>query len=204
LAASAAFHLFVFLLLGLALRYNPVFPVAPVLEVRLVTLSPTHVEAKPPPPRATPNPAAAPSPAPPLAPHIPLATAPPAPPTVAPAPVLPPAQPGAEALRRGMRLMLGCAHPDDFDLSPSEREACRQMTAQTQAAAPTYGALSEHTRRQVPRDDAERAYRDSTSMDDYPGVHCLANEECTPDAPTPPAEPGHDDCPWAWCHMVGR
>jgi hypothetical protein len=204
LAASAAFHLLAFLLLGLALRYNPVFPVAPTLEVRLVTLSPAHTEAKRPPPRAAPIAAAPPSPAPPLALHVPSVTAPPAPPIGAPAPVLAPAQSGAEALRRGMRLALGCAHPDDFDLSPSEREACRQMTARAHAAAPTYGALSEHLRRQVPRDSAERGYRDSTSMGDYPGLHCLFNEECTPDPPAPAPEPGHADCPWAWCNMVGR
>ena len=202
LAVSAAFHLMVLLLLGLALRYNPVFPVAPTLEVRLVTLAPSHAEAKRPPPRVTAAPAA-PSPAPPLAPHIPTVTAP-APMNLAPAPATPPAQPGAEALRRGLRMTLGCAHPDDVGLSPAEREACRQATARAHAAAPTYGALSEHIRRQVPRDEAERAYRASTSMHDYPGLHCVLNETCTPDPPTPPPEPGHEDCPWAWCNMVGR
>lgn len=213
LAASAAFHLLVFLLLGLALRYNPVFPVAPTLEVRLVTLSPAHVEAKRPPPRVMPTqPAAPPRPAPPLAPHIPPTTAPPAPPIVAPAPVLPPAQPGADALRRGMRLMLGCAHPDDFDLSPSEREACRAMTARTQAAAPPFPPGAWHPdakteqayRRALRRDAAEAAYQGSTSPDDYPGLHCAFGRDCEPDPPTPRAEPGHEDCPWAWCNMVGR
>lgn len=212
LAASSAFHLLVFLLLGLALRYNPLFPAAPTLEVRLVTLLPAHVEAKRPPPRAAPSPATAPSPAPPLAPHIAPITAPPAPPIVVPAPVLPPAQAGAEALRRGMRLMLGCAHPDDFDLSPSERDACREMTAHTQAAAPPFPPGAWHPdakteqayRRALRRDAAEAAYQGSTSQDDYPGLHCAFGRDCEPDAPTPPPEPGHEDCPWAWCNMVGR
>jgi hypothetical protein len=204
LAASTAFHLLVFVLLGLALRYNPIFPVAPTLEVRLVTLSQGHAEAKRPPPRPAARPAAAPSPAQPLAPHIVPTIAPGAPTIAAPGPVAPPASPDAEALRRGLRLTAGCAHPDDFNLSPAEREACSRMTARTHQAAPSYGALSQHMREQVPRDDAERAYRSSTSMNDYPGVHCLLNETCTPDKPTPPADPGREDCPWAWCHMVGR
>jgi hypothetical protein len=103
-----------------------------------------------------------------------------------------------------MRLTLGCAHPDDFDLSPAEREACRQMTARTLDAAPAYGALSQHMRDRVARDAAEDSYRGSTSMNDYPGVHCLANETCTPDPPTPRTHAAGDDCPWAWCNMVGR
>jgi hypothetical protein len=202
LAASAAFHLLVFVLLGLALRYTPIFPVAPTLEVRLVTLSQGHAEAKRPPPRPAVTPAAAPSSAQPLTPHIVPTIAPGAPTIAAPSPIAAP--PGIEALRRGLRLTAGCAHPDDFNLSPAEREACRRMTARTHEAAPTYGALSEHMREQVVRDDAQRAYRGSTSMSDYPGVHCIANETCTPDKPTPPADPGREDCPWSWCNMVGR
>ncbi len=203
LAASAAFHLLVFVLLGLALRYTPIFPVAPTLEVRLVTLSRGHVEAKPPPPRPAAAPSA-PSPAQPLAPHIVPTIAPGVPTIAAPAPAAPPALPGVEALRRGLRLTAGCAHPDDFNLSPAERETCRQMTARTHEAAPTYGALSPHMRERVARDNAEQDYRGSTSMNDYPGAHCLGKESCTPDQPTPPADPGREDCPWPWCHMVGR
>ncbi len=121
-----------------------------------------------------------------------------------PAPVAPPPALGLEALRRGLRLSAGCAHPDDDNLSPAERDACRRMTARTHEAAPAYGALSDHMRERVARDTAEQDYRGSTSMNDYPGFHCLANETCTPDAPTPKTHAVGDDCPWAWCHMVGR
>jgi hypothetical protein len=201
LAASALFHLLVFLALGLALRNTPLFAISPTIEMRLVRLVASPTPATPPPPR--PARASATSPAPPLVPHL----TPLAPPVVAPAPVVPPtAQPtqNADAFHGALRLTLGCAHPDAVKLTAAERDACRRMTARTHNAAPSFGALSEHMRAQVPRDDAERAYRDSTSTRDYPGAHCLLNETCTPDTPTEAPQPLKEDCPWAWCHTVGR
>lgn len=202
LAASAALHLVAFALLGLALRYAPAFSIAPTIEVSLVRLPSSTAPQKPPPPQPPARPATA-SQAPRLMPHVPPATLP-APPVTELTPPAAPAPPGAEALRRGLRLTLGCAHPEDFDLTPAEKDACRRMTTRTHESAPGYGALSEHIRSGVQRDEAERAYRTSTSMHDYPGVHCALNEACTPDPPTPPPEPGKEDCPWAWCNMVGR
>ncbi|HLK25933.1 MAG TPA: hypothetical protein VKT30_14870 [Caulobacteraceae bacterium] len=202
LTASAALHIALLTALGLALRYTPIMPIAPTVEVRLVRM--THTEAKKPPPRAPIRSAASTTTAPPLPVHVPPTPAPVAPPPAMPAP--PPAKPAPpdelETLRHGLRLTLGCAHPEDFDLTPAEKDACRKMSTQTHNAAPAFGALSEHIRERISRDEAETAYRGSTSSRDFPGLHCALNDHCTPDRPSEAPTPGGEDCPWAWCHTV--
>ena len=133
-----AVHLALISVLVLGIRESRPPSEAPPLEVTLTQLFAPHPKPKPKPP-AQRRPATQPAPA----------KAAPATPALPPPVALPengPVDPriaAAEAVRGALQALVHCAHPDSYDMSPSEREACARHIRDLRAGAPTY-AIGPH------------------------------------------------------------
>ena len=109
----------------------------------------------------------------------PVAPAPLPPPDLGPpvvaqvTPVVPP------PVRKTLRAGIGCDHADFLKLSETERAACehRLVVASPHDIAKVFVVSDPKKRAEFDKaankDEAWRRYRDSTSMDDYPGLHTL-------------------------------
>ena len=184
-ALSGLVHLvaFIALSLGLHTAHQPA-AAPPDMVVRLVNLGRLH------PPRIIPQ-----SPQPRAARSSNGVTVASPPPSAAQAPVHPPSvglpagsADGAEvaAARNALRTSIGCESRDIVDLSAEERAACqRRRLATLKQAVPTYDAIPSNPTeaaailRAAHCNEVWRRYRDSYSLNDFPGGSCA----------DPPAKP---------------
>jgi len=177
-ALSAVFHAAVLGGLILAARGPGAPPPKPPIVLELLRPAPAKPHKAPTPPLGgAPNAHAKAQPtrtAPPLI--APVALPPPdlGPPVVAQVtPIIPP------PVRKALRAGIGCDHADFLKLSEAERAACehRLVVASPRDIAKVFVVSDPRKRAEfdkaAAKDEAWRRYRDSTSMDGYPGLHTL-------------------------------
>jgi len=179
-AMALAAHLALIGVLALGIRGSRPPNESPAIEVTLTRLFTPHPQPKPaaatqrrpatraaPPTAAPPPPSPAPQPSP-----VALPENGPVDPRIA----------AAEAVRGALQQVVRCAHPDEFNMSPSERESCARRNRQMAADAPTYTV-----------DPADHARHDplvashGMAMKDH-----LSPRPGNPLGPPPP-------CPHVWC-----
>ena len=147
---AVAAHLILILALALGIRVVRPPADAPPLEVtltRLFDLQPKRVAKIAPPVahRITPK-AAAPRPA----PAVPSPAAPP-PITLPENGSIDPKIAAAEAVRGALQAFVHCAHPDSYDMSPAERDACARHNHDLRAGAPIFAVSpDDHMRHDPP------------------------------------------------------
>jgi hypothetical protein len=133
-AIAVAAHALLFLILVVGIRVERAPNDQPAIEVSLVKLFTPHpkpVRVVKPAERSVVAQAqlvARPAPSPPLPPPVALPENGPIDPRIA----------AAEALRGALQATVRCAHPDVFNISSFEKEACAQHVHDLRAGAPTY------------------------------------------------------------------
>ncbi len=128
------------------------------------------------------------------------AAATPSAPATSAASAAPGAAAGSNGLRDALRLGFGCAHPDAVNLTAQEREGCARTAAGRGGPGFTVHP-PDYISHEGAVNEAWRNYQTSNSSHDYPGLHCAAGRDCTPDQPTPAPDPIADTCPYLRCNM---
>ena len=81
-----------------------------------------------------------------------------------------------EVVRQALGPILACAHPDEFHLTSAERDRCLRQAREQVAGGrafpvlPLNAELRQGLERGARNNAAGRSYRNSTRMDDYPGL----------------------------------